>query len=250
MNQSFYVTKRDNQLLADLHTYGLLSTSQISEKFFKGVAPSTILRRLRILEDGGLIARIHGLERGELGWKVESKGAALVSALPPKKNFHPSFLVHDFRLVEIRQALERENIVGGWVPEHEIRRQFAQAHEVEAMRDRAIPDGLAAMRYRGVMHSVAIELELTYKDRTRYNRIFRRYREKKNILAVWYLVKDETMGKSLARLWRLQGNEGTYIRLIWSVASDVITRPKEAPVYLQNSVHAVGDLFGLADINS
>lgn len=249
MKPSIFLTKRDSKLLAELHTYGILRTSHISEMFFKGVAPTTALRRLRILEQGGLIGRVHGLERGGLAWKVELKGASLVSELPPKRNFSQANLNHDLSVVDLRLALERENIVGGWVPEHEIRRQIIQAHGIHATKDKAIPDGLAAIRYKGVMRPMAIELELTYKERTRYSRIFRRYREKGKLLAVWYLVKDQAMGKSLARSWAYHDREGSYTQLIWSVVNDVVKDPKAAALHLPNSVRVVGDFFGPANVD-
>jgi hypothetical protein len=249
LNTSIYLTKRDSKLLADLHTYGILRTHHIAEKFFKGVAVSTVLRRLRILEEWKLIGRVTGLENGALAWKLEPKGVSMVSDRPPKRIFRPANLNHDLILVDLRLALERENIAGGWEPEHEIRRQVAQAHGINGLQDRAIPDGLAAVRYKGVMYPIAIELELNYKVRARYGRIFRRYREKKKLLAVWYLVKDLAMGRSLARSWNYHLREDCYTQFIWSVASDVIANPKTAEIHLPKSVHAVGDFFGPADIN-
>jgi hypothetical protein len=49
--------------------------------------------------------------------------------------------------------------------------------------------------------SVAIELELTLKNQGRIKEIVRRYQEKKDLSAVWYIAESKSILNSLFREW-------------------------------------------------
>lgn len=52
------ITDRDRILLNDIQDYGLLTTRQISARYFSGVAHTTVLRRLRILSNLGYLKKL------------------------------------------------------------------------------------------------------------------------------------------------------------------------------------------------
>ena len=51
------------------------------------------------------------------------------------------------------------------------------------------------------MKAIALELELCLKAKHRYKKIFSKYKEKKNISFVWYVVLNKPFGELLSKLW-------------------------------------------------
>ena len=81
------IMNRDKELCRRLHSFGLLTTRQIAATLFPGIALTTILRRLRKLEEASYIRRIEGLHNNEKGWALTHEGANLVSVQNSKIHF-------------------------------------------------------------------------------------------------------------------------------------------------------------------
>jgi hypothetical protein len=250
MKEQIQITERDKRLFEDLLNYGSFKTSHIAIRVFNGINSATVLRRLRSLEQAGLIARIPGVDRGELAWHLEEKGASAISSASPKKNFSLLSMDHDLKLLDIRLALERENISGGWIPEFEIRRAIARKHGGDNLGRLAIPDGLIAVRNKDDFKCVAIELELNLKTRDRYFQTFRQYQRKRSIGAVWYLVGSLGLGKSLEKSWNELADDQVNIKLLWSLADEILEDPLNAIIYLKNSERTVQQLFQPANLGT
>lgn len=60
------LTPRDRALLLDLSKYALHRTRALRDRHFPGVAMTTVLRRLRILEKETYIQRIEGLPNAQV----------------------------------------------------------------------------------------------------------------------------------------------------------------------------------------
>jgi len=60
-----------------------------------------------------------------------------------------------------------------------------------------IPDGRMTIKKNGNLETWAIEMELSLKNKTRYEKIFKEYGKKENVKGIWYFVQGESLFKSL-----------------------------------------------------
>ncbi|MCZ0931603.1 MAG: replication-relaxation family protein [Oligoflexia bacterium] len=202
------LTDRDLLLLELLEGYGVLSTQQIRGLIFKDINTRTVLRRLRILKQRGFIYSSEGLPNGSLAWVLSKKSAKIFKQDIELKFINKSSLQHDVAVSGIRIQLERLKIAKSWTAEHVLKKQLISSYSPnESYRDyqtrvSLIPDGLFTTNdNHGGMKTIALELELCLKARHRYKKIFLKYREKKNISFVWYVVLNKSFGELLSRLW-------------------------------------------------
>ena len=238
------ITNRDRKLLLKLHSCGMLTTNQLNMVVFNNIAVTTVLRRLRLLEKENLIKRIEGLSTTEMLWVLTEKGAALVGVKLVKRRFSKSLLVHDYKLVSLRLALEGNGIAHSWTPEHEIRSMVYKKYGLRDAQERLIPDGLMGVRVNDKMVSVAIELELTLKNRMKLKEIVRRYRLKNETFAVWYIVSSKMIIDPVYRLWVDRGGY-TPIKIFFSYYDDVMKNPLRATLYNGESPKIIEEYFGI-----
>ncbi len=196
------IENRDLSLLAAITRYGILSTEQIQAKFFSGVAKTTMLRRLRILEDEELIRRIQGLPGGENAWIMTKHGYGATENHdnPPKFN-NQNTIRHEVALSGLRMRLERLGLGETFVPEWELKRRLAE-NDIKAAAEKQVPDGILITESEGRPASVALELELTAKGHARYKKVVGEYERKSKINFVWYLIKDDRIARMLMPLWK------------------------------------------------
>lgn len=236
------LTKRDLDIFKLISKTAILTTLQIKNEVFKGVATTTLLRRLRKLEKAKFIERIEGLPNHELAWALTLKGTDAVGYPNSKRNFHRLSLVHDVKLSDLRLTLEKHGIARSWIPEHEIRSAMARKHGLKRMQSQFVPDGIMSVKYREIMESVVIELELHYKNKNRYRDIFQSYIGKSNVKAVWYFVPSESLGKHLEKLWmKYVGNYGPW--LFWSLVDNVIENGGEATIHYFDKAFVIQEIF-------
>lgn len=238
------ITNRDRELLLKLHSCGMLTTNQLNMVVFNDIAVTTVLRRLRLLEKENLIKRIEGLSTSETLWVLTEKGAALVSVKLVKHRFSKSLLEHDYKLVSLRLALEGNGIAHSWTPEHEIRSMVYKKYGLRDAQERLIPDGLMGVRVNDKMVSVAIELELTLKNRMKLKEIVRRYRLKNETFAVWYIVSSKMIIDQVYRLWIDRGGY-TPIKIFFSYYDNVMKNPLRATLYSGKDPVIIEEYFGI-----
>ncbi len=199
---SMRLEKRDLSLLGAITRYGILSTEQIQARFFANVAKTTMLRRLRILEDEELIRRVQGLPGGENAWIMTRHGyeATENNGTPPKFN-NQNAIRHEVRLSSVRMHLESIGLGETFVPEWELKRKLAE-NNIKAANEKQVPDGIMIVQSEGRPQSVALELELTAKGFARYKKVTLEYERKRKLSFVWYLITDERIAKMLMPLWK------------------------------------------------
>lgn len=225
------LTERDLELLAKLQTYALLTTRQIGKITFPGVELTTVLRRLRKLERGFYVQRIMNAWGYEAAWGLAQNGANSVGGLTFKRHFRRDVLEHDLKLTRLRLHLEDLGIARSWVPEHEIRSKVAARHGLRRIEERVVPDGIMGVYRENLAESVAIELELSFKNSRRYRRTFREYHTKNSLWAVWYVVSVPSLGRQLAKVWRESTSYSHGPHLLWSVADEVMSHDLAAKIY-------------------
>jgi hypothetical protein len=218
----------------------MLSTKQVGQSFFSGVANTTVLRRLRLLEASFYVRRILGLESQEVLWVLTIKGASEASVSLPKRHWSKNMLEHDFKLLSLRLAMEDVWIAKSWMPEHIIRSSIFEKYGLREAKNKLVPDGFMAVEVDGIQQSIAIEVELTFKSRKRYQETFRRYSEKKGISGVWYLGKDKGILNQVRRNWYSSNRE---VPLYCSFIDEVLQNPLEARLLNRNGHELIKKLW-------
>jgi DNA-binding Lrp family transcriptional regulator len=229
------ITNRDKKLFLKLASHGMLSTKQATRLIFNAIASTTVLRRLRILEENYFLKRITGLNSYEVLWVLTEKGANEVSVSVPKKNWSKNILEHDYKLLSLRLKLEKAGIARSWIPEHEIRSLIYKKYGLQEGKQKLIPDGL--------MGTVAIELELTLKNQSRIKEIVSRYQDKKELTAVWYIASSQSILKSFFREWSNHKGFNHSLKLYGSLLEDVLDDPLEATVFREGTACKIKDLW-------
>jgi len=193
------VTVRDQKLFQMLQNYALVPTSEIRKRIFDNIAKTTVLRRLRLLEEEKLIQKVVGSMSQELNWALTPKGAEVANLDLFKRNFPLGLRDHDQKLLKLRFLLEDIVIAKSWIAEHEIRSKIAKKYGLRSMKQRLIPDALVGVSMNDIMTSVALELELNLKNKSRYFKTFDLYGQKSEIKFIWYVVSQKSHVRILFR---------------------------------------------------
>jgi hypothetical protein len=225
------ITNRDRNLFKMIATYGMLSTTQINLLCFGGIAQTTVLRRLRFLEAEKYVSRMRGLESQDTLWVLLEKGAAESEVLIPKRHYSKNLLEHDFKLTSLRIALEGSGLSHSWIPEHEIRSSIFRNNDFRTAKDKLIPDGIMGIEVDSKKQSLAIELELTLKNKDKMKQTLTRYKEKEGIVGVWYIAPTNSLLNSILNVWRGIRVFGNETKLYLSVLDDVIKSPLDSKVF-------------------
>jgi hypothetical protein len=242
------IGKRDQALLESMSRYGTLSTKQIRTRFFEGVAKTTVLRRLRILEESDVIRRIRGLPDAELAWIITKHGAsqARVKGKPPKYN-NQNAIRHEVQLTSTRMLLEQLGLGENFTPEFELKRLLAE-NDIHAAREKQVPDGLFLAEQNGVTKTVALELERTIKGWSRYKKVVTEYESKEKLDFVWYLTNDHRLEKLLMPLWKKRLTFRKSPELLLTYLYDLESNGSEATVH--RSDHPDCKLNAIFDLKS
>ncbi len=155
------VTARDERLLRQLGDFGVLSTAQIRELFFVGVRKTTMLRRMRLLEERDLIRRLRGLPDGSHGWCLSLRCATALGFVGIGRRLNRHTLEHDVTLSQVRLALESVGLGTQWTPEHVLRNEAWRARKPHMPEPESIPDGVFTIEVAGKFLAVAVELEMS-----------------------------------------------------------------------------------------
>lgn len=239
------IQKRDKELLKLICELGLISTKQIGNLFFKDVAMTTVLKRLRLLEGERLIKRVQGLESFELLWSIDSRGAKLIEKELYKNTWNKAMLAHDYKLSSLRQTLSLFKLYDSWLPEHELRSLIYKKYSFKGSLNKLIPDGLMTFRKNGIVETWAIEMELSLKNKNRYEKIFREYGKKENLKGIWYFVQGDSLFKSLKEIVKSYSYLLNGKALMISFVDDVLSAPTEAKIFTQNSLTGLSYFFGV-----
>ena len=239
------ITKRDLEIFKNISNYGMISTKQINTLCFNSIATTTILRRLRILENKKYIQRLLGLESQDLLWILLPKGAETAGVTIPKRHWSKNLLEHDYKLVSLRLNLERSRISHSWIPEHLIRANIFRSNDFKTAKEKLIPDGLMGTEVDRKRLSVAIELELTLKNKDKLRKTLSRYKRQDGIVGVWYLAPTASLLNSISSVWNSLGSSSSGNRLYLSVFDDVMKNPLSAKVFGHGRGSRINELWTL-----
>ncbi|MBI2522273.1 MAG: replication-relaxation family protein [Bdellovibrio sp.] len=220
------ITQRDRKLFSHLSNYGMLTTKHVNEIIFGGIAITTVLRRLRILEEEKYLKRLVGLESQDILWTMTDKAALLGEGEQFKRYWNKNLLEHDFKLLNLRLALEKQGIAKSWIPEHKIRYLVFKKHGIEAAQKMLVPDGLMVTEVQTHKVSVAVELELSLKNKDRLEKNFSRYLEKKDLAYIWYICQGPLILNCVHKAWNAVKGYKSTIKLHSSLLTEVMQNPK------------------------
>lgn len=211
MAKQWRITDRDLEILVFLTRHGAAVAEQVRREFF-GASPKAAYRRLKALEERGVVSGERIFYRMPAVYRVTEAGSRLADVdLPPPKN-DLSRMHHTLELVELSWAIRHGQIlpdgshpdvgklgtrdgdtgeqtgepwlgesVDEWVTERELRRdKLVERREKETGKMLTkgkmgrIPDGLMILESG---EEVAVELELSPKRAANYHRIFSDYEQ-------------------------------------------------------------------------
>jgi hypothetical protein len=237
------ITNRDIEVFKLIASYGMLSTKQINFVCFNLIASTTVLRRLRMLEDKKFIQRLLGLESQDVLWILLPKGAEAAEVAIPKRHWNKNLLEHDHKLISLRLGLEGSGIAHSWIPEHLIRTNIFKKNDFRTAKEKLIPDGLMATEADGKRLSVAIELELTLKNKDKLHKTLSRYKRQDGIVGVWYITPTTSLLNSISSAWNAFGGPSTSNRLYLSVFDDVMKSSLDAKVFGHGRGSKISELW-------
>jgi hypothetical protein len=237
------ITKRDIGLFEILSRYGMLSTKQINSLCFNSIAMTTVLRRLRMLEENKYLQRILGLESQEKLWILLPKGAEVASVAISKRHWSKNLLEHDFKLISLRLLLEGCGLAHSWRPEHLIRSNIFRNNDFKTAKEKLIPDGLLAIEVNKKRLSIAIELELTLKNKDKLRETLSRYKRQEGILGVWYIAPTTSLLNSVSAVWNNLGASSSDNKLYLSVFDEVMKNPLSAKVFGHGRGSRINELW-------
>ncbi|HAZ13788.1 MAG: hypothetical protein A2X86_19675 [Bdellovibrionales bacterium GWA2_49_15] len=204
----------------------MLTTKHINEIIFNGIATTTVLRRLRFLVGENYLKRLTGLESQDVLWTITDKATLLGEGEQFKRYWNKNLLEHDFKLLNLRLTLERQGIAKSWIPEHEIRFLVFKKYGIKAAQRMLVPDGLMITEVQSKKVSVAIELELSLKNKDRLRNIFFRYLEKNDLSYIWYICQGPMIANSVLKTWERVKGAKSPIKLRCSLLDEVMQNPK------------------------
>ena len=239
------LTKRDQELLNGLAQYGMFSTKRIIEIYFSGINFTTVLRRLRKLEAQNFIRRVGKLETNEFLWGVTSKGGELVGQEFFKTHWSKSMLEHDHKLVSLRLLLESLGVSKLWIPEHQIRSSIYKKYSLREAKNKLIPDGLMEALVKNYNETMAVELELNLKNKSRYQKIIYAYQGKDNLHAVWYIVSSRSILNCLKEYWSKSRSSYSKVRVYFSFLEEIKTLGTNAKMIGLDSTYIIKNYFDL-----
>ena len=147
---------------------------------------------------------------------MTEKGAELADVKLCKCHFAKGLLNHDYKLLTLRLCLEGNRIDHSWTSEHEIRSKVYKKHGLRDAKNKLIPDGLMGLEVNEKKVSVAIELELTLKNKTKLKETFRRYHNVSETFAVCYIVPSSMIMNQVHRLWYASVGASATIKIFYS----------------------------------
>lgn len=191
-----YLTPRDLELLKLLLEHCLLSLNQIHNYLFMNKDISTVLNRIKKLEDHHLLKRhkvnriSHPAFNHDIGTIILPTQKTIDTFLRQNPVFHvqPKIikiynkqLDHELLLTHTIENLKKE------LPDY----NYINGHYLSLDKKEHLPDGV--MIHSLTQEKIAIELELTTKSTHRYKEIFRNYKLSSRYQKVIYFTLSPAM---------------------------------------------------------
>lgn len=236
--------ERDRKLLDLLARYQVLSSRIIRESLFPKSAATNFFRRIRQLEKSKFIKRLGPMSDHAYAWALDDKGKNLCGIEDQEFFINRATLEHDVIVAHVRMILEQYKIAQTFTSESALRKEAKYKNTYHWRREDTIivPDGLFKATVKNEVRVLSLEVELSFKNRRRYNDLFRRYHETHDpVFLIWYLVKTKSMGERIEALWDkyCKDNSEKHSRRILFMFTEVdsfLKNPRDAEFIMNNEV--------------
>lgn len=193
------VQERDIQLMDYCLDQKFLTMEQVAKKFFEPKEGAkyplhTAYRRVLTLQRFGLVKLVayepgqkKGVQTTKLGeQELENQGMAPL----PVCNINYATAEHDRRVTDVRILFEELGIVSSWKSDRYLKSQTGS---------RRVPDAIFRLKKE---HEVALEVEIAWKGKERYEAIFSHYRRKPfgDVKLLFYICNTLEQLKKLAKI--------------------------------------------------
>lgn len=174
---SFLMTRRDVEILTFINDFGFVGLTHLMKRFC--LNESNCYKRMqRLIKQQFVIhERVFHNEKGV--YRLSAKGAEWTE-LQPIVSVQRTAYVHQLMVIEVYIALQKKYPDAYWVPE---RRLIKDEYFDEKFKNKHIADGLLILPDD---KQIAIEVELSLKEKSRLYKIFKNYAAKYAIDEVWY----------------------------------------------------------------
>jgi hypothetical protein len=192
------ITARDEEILRWVARHGVVTAELIGWRFFwrpqrKTYGRWAVYRRLRILQELGLLLSDKPFAQHPAALRVTREGARLAGAGLRPAPLVVSQLRHSLSVVQLTEILLDDHPGSELVTERELRaRRYRELAAGERSLDQGrCPDAVLRIPSRGpgaqAVITVAIELDLSRKDRRAMERMVYQY-DREPVDAVWWYV--------------------------------------------------------------
>ncbi len=169
------ISERDKRLLDLLARYEIIGSRQIRELLFNGIPETNFFRRMRELEKAKMIRRIGPMTDHCYAWLLGPKAKERMG-LGERDLFKTRLtLEHDVTLTQVRMALGAIGVGKKFVAESELRKRarLQQTGYLEKKKQVVVPDGLFPVLIKERAEVFALEVELNFKNRLRYQELLK-----------------------------------------------------------------------------
>lgn len=201
------LTERDKKIIVLINRFGYLTAAQVARAM--GMSLRVAYRRLQRMVKERYLIHKRILARAPGIYYVGSRGLAEVDTELGRFTVRLQTLLHNLAVADVAIALLERHPGSNWLTERELRRKAGQKFGVGWQGH--IPDG-ALVFSDG--KRVAVEVEMTAKEKRRVEKIMRGYlRNADDYAEVWYFcrtrrqverVKDVSRGYDFVRVFRLE----------------------------------------------
>lgn len=231
------ISNRDKRLFELLARYEIIGSRQVRKLLFNGIPETNFFRRMRELEKAKMIRRIGPMTDHSYAWLLGPKGKERMG-FGERDLFKTRLtLEHDTTLTQVRMALDAIGVGKKFVAESELRKRARLQHSgyLEKKKQVVVPDGLFPALIKERAEVFALEVELHFKNRLRYQELFKRYSKMDGLYAIWYVVPSKSMGDRLLQEWEafFRKFQGQYRRkiLCYTVLDSFLADPRNALIH-------------------
>jgi len=194
-----HISERDKALFRLICRHNMLSTKQIHREIFPALELTTVARRLRRLEERGLLKRLGKLYSGANVWGNSQAANDHATGFFSSSRTNLHTLEHDVTISEVQLLLEKITTVDEWFDSrhmrssaisHIFKENYSDTFYGSNAKDELIPDGLFEALSQGKKRSFSLEVELSIKANSRYIHLGELYAYRNPPEFIFYVVRD------------------------------------------------------------
>jgi hypothetical protein len=216
------LTERDREILRWITQHGVVTAELVGRHFFwrpdvNDYGKWAAYRRLRALRELGLILSDKPYADQPAAMRVTREGARIADVGLRPAPLVLSELRHSLAVVWLTEFLLAENVGAELTTERELRAQrYRELRDGTRQTEQGrAPDALLRIPTKGAgaqgVMTVAVELDLTRKDRRAMERMIRQY-DRENVDRVWWYVAPARLERTRALVRELRADDRIEVR--------------------------------------